>query len=157
RAMPTRPGTMRRRTPTRRLAPQVRRRTRPRAMPRARSTRRRRVWMRARRSRPVPRRSSAERWDRSGSCARQLRGERLGLLEQTLEQVEAPVPEARIGDVEPDRGEELLGRIRSARFEQREIARYERGSLLVVAPQQREYEELAERVRIAVERRVDEV
>src|SRR5436853_542643 len=53
-------------------------------------------------------------------------------VEAAFDDVEAPVPEAGIGEVDADHRAELLGRLRSARAQQVEVARDEATPLLLV-------------------------
>src|SRR5262249_9442618 len=79
------------------------------------------------------------------------------LVDQRGEDGEAALPEGRIVDVETEAREQRAGLLAAAGGEQLEIARDERVALLAVALVERQHEQLAEHVRVAVEAAVDEV
>src|SRR5687767_9885048 len=70
---------------------------------------------------------------------------------------EARLPELGPRDVEAEPREEPVGGRAAAAREKLEVARHEGASLLAVELEEREHEELAERVRVTIEGRVDEV
>src|SRR6185437_10254010 len=86
---------------------------------------------------------------------RRLRG-LLGLCELALDELEAGVPEAGVGEIDADDPPELLGTFRAAGGEQLEVPRHERGALLLVALVHRQREQLAVGVCVHVAGAADE-
>src|SRR5262249_31909658 len=82
---------------------------------------------------------------------------RFQLVDERREDGEAAFPEARIVDVEAESREQRAWLLAAPCGEQVEIGRDERGALLAVALVEREHEQLAEDVGVAVEPTVDEV
>src|SRR5438105_976364 len=60
-------------------------------------------------------------------------GRLFGVGELALDEVEAGLPEAGVGEVDADDAAELLGRARTARGEQLEVARHQLVTELLVA------------------------
>src|SRR3954452_11231586 len=81
----------------------------------------------------------------------------LCLLELGAHELQALIPEARIGEVDTDDLTQLLGAARAAGAEHLEIARDERVALVDVPRVDRQRQQLAVRVRVDVTGRRDEV
>src|SRR5215210_2054154 len=107
-------------------------------------------------ARPRPERAPAPSPRRREALV-ELGGELLGLVHERADRVEAGGPEGGIADVEPEPGGELRRRRRPAGAQQVEVRLDERLALVDVAPVDREREEIAERVRVDVARRLNEV
>ena len=81
----------------------------------------------------------------------------LGGVELALHEVQALVPEGRVGEVHADDRAELLGRLRPARAEQLDVLGLEARALLLVAAVDRQREQLPVGVRVDVAGGGDEV
>ena len=81
----------------------------------------------------------------------------LGRVELALDEVQALVPEARVGEVHADDLAELLRRLGTARAQQVHVVGLEAGALLLVAAVDRQREQLPVRVRVHVAGGGDEV
>src|SRR5512135_867118 len=87
------------------------------------------------------------------SRASHLIRELLRLGHHLSEKPQAQLPEAGVGDVDVEPGQEPVGRIRAARTEQVQVLGHERRALLLELLDQGQDEQLAEGVGVAVERR----
>src|SRR6185436_13831023 len=86
-----------------------------------------------------------------------LQLDRLQLVDPLADEVEAALPEGAVGDVDAHLAENDLRPFRAAVGEQLEIAGLEALALLLVAPVERQDQELPEAVGIAIEGRVVDV
>src|SRR3989442_9506674 len=96
-----------------------------------------------------PRRRNASRKCRSHRPAQ--------LREQRRDDREAAVPERGVVHVDVEPAEQHVGRLAAAGREQLEVARDERGPLVLIALVERQDEQLSEDIGVAVEAAVDEV
>src|SRR4051812_29507512 len=87
-----------------------------------------------------------------GRGLERLVGERLRFVEQLVQRLDPARPDRRVGEVQPDDLGELLGRLGAALAEQVEVRLDDRLALDLVAPVDREREEVAVGVGVDVAR-----
>src|SRR5262245_29518799 len=86
-----------------------------------------------------------------------LSGCRFQVLKESRDNAESPVPGLRLVNIDAQFRQRSVGSLRPAALQQADVARHERLSLIEITLVQRQRQQFAKRIRIAIEPAVDEV